>query len=85
MPRAMLDLALGSKLKKPYYIGKYEVTQGQWSSVIKKNPSFFQNGKVMDQSDLHPVENVTWMMAQRFIKKLNRLEKIRPLQATHGI
>lgn len=63
------------QIKKPYYIGKYEVTQGQWSSVIKKNPSFFQNGKVMDQSDLHPVENVTWMMAQRFIKKLNRLEK----------
>lgn len=49
-----------------FYIGKYEVTQGQWTKVMGSNPSRFASG------DEYPVENVSWNDAQLFIGKLNR-------------
>ena len=62
-------------IEKPYYIGKFEVTQGQWRAVMGSNPSYFQGNKVADTADLHPVECVTWQDVQGFIKKLNALDK----------
>jgi formylglycine-generating enzyme required for sulfatase activity len=53
------------RLTKPFYLGKYEVTQQQWRRVMKKNPSEFEG------DDL-PVENVSWDDAQTFLKKLRR-------------
>jgi len=47
------------------WIGKYEVTQGQWKKAMGKNLSFFQMG------DDYPVENVSWEDSQEFIQKLN--------------
>ncbi|HWB30975.1 MAG TPA: hypothetical protein VG736_10765, partial [Vicinamibacterales bacterium] len=29
-------------IPRPYYIGKYEITQGQWTQVMGRNPSLFQ-------------------------------------------
>ena len=49
-----------------YYIGKYEVTQGQWQSVMGNNPSYFKNC-----GEKCPVEQVSWNDIQEFIKKLN--------------
>ena len=51
-------------LTKPYYMGKYEVTQEQWESVMGKNPSDTKGAKL-------PVENVSWNDCQEFITKLN--------------
>jgi len=48
-----------------YYLGKYEVTQGEWSKLMK-NESDFQN------SPRYPVENVSWHQAQEYIGKLNK-------------
>lgn len=62
-------------LDRPYYIGKYEVTQEQWEKVMGNNPSYFQNGRLSGDSKKHPVENITWKDAQAFIKKLNELDK----------
>jgi formylglycine-generating enzyme required for sulfatase activity len=59
---------------QPYYMGKYEVTQGQWEKVMGNNPSFFQGLQITGNPDLHPVENVTWEMAQEFIQRLNKLD-----------
>lgn len=47
-----------------YYIGKYEVTQEQWESVMGSNPSYFRGAAL-------PVESVSWDDIQEFIKKLN--------------
>lgn len=58
-------------ISQPYYIGKYEVTQGQWQAIMGTNPSIFNEDKVGENSDLHPVENVTWQMVQGFLEKLN--------------
>lgn len=51
-----------------FYLGKYEVTQGEWEKVMKKNPSGFNTCGV----DC-PVESVSWDDSQEFIKKLNAL------------
>ena len=47
------------------WIGKYEVTQGQWEKVMGGNPSYFKRG------DNYPVEKVSWNDAKDFIYKLN--------------
>ncbi len=53
-------------LTKDFYIGVFEVTQGQWEKVMKANPSKFKEvGKEA------PVEMVSWDDCQDFIKKLN--------------
>ena len=51
-------------LTKPFYIGKYEVTQEQWEAVMGDNPSVLKGGKL-------PVTNVPWDDCQKFIKNLN--------------
>ena len=51
-------------LTKPFYIGKYEVTQEQWEAVMGDNPSVLKGGKL-------PVTNVSWDDFQKFIKNLN--------------
>jgi formylglycine-generating enzyme required for sulfatase activity len=63
------------KMERPYYIGKFEVTQEQWEKVMGSNPAFFQGEKVAGDAKKHPVGNVTWEDAQAFIKKLNKLDK----------
>ena len=63
------------KIMKPFYIGKYEVTQAQWKKVMGSNPSVFQGSKVKDDADQHPVDSVTWADTQAFLKKLNAMEK----------
>ncbi len=50
-----------------FYIGKYEVTQGEWKEVMGNNPSRFDNC-----GDNCPVEDVSWNDIQKFIKKINR-------------
>lgn len=50
-----------------YYIGKYEVTQGQWKNVRGNNPSRFSNC-----GDNCPVEQVSWDDIQDYIRILNQ-------------
>jgi formylglycine-generating enzyme required for sulfatase activity len=50
-----------------FYLGKYEVTQGQWQSVMENNPSYFR-----DCGSNCPVEWVSWDDVQGFISRLNQ-------------
>lgn len=54
------------KSVESFSIGKYEVTQKEWNTVMGNNPSNF-NG-----DDL-PVENVSWDDCRKFIQNLNAL------------
>jgi formylglycine-generating enzyme required for sulfatase activity len=60
-------------ISKSFYMGKYEVTQGQWKRVMGNNPSYFQNC-----GENCPVEQVSWNDVQDFIKKLCESEKMNP-------
>ncbi|GHT11146.1 hypothetical protein AGMMS4956_03730 [Bacteroidia bacterium] len=47
-----------------FYIGKYPVTQAQWTMIMDSNPSNWQG-------DSLPVEKVSWDDVKIFIRKLN--------------
>jgi len=53
-----------------FYLGKYELTQGQWEKVMKKNPSHYDKCG----ADC-PVESISWDESQMFLKKLSSLSK----------
>lgn len=63
------------RIERPFYIGKYEVTQAQWRAVMGSNPSHFQGARVAGDSDRHPVDNVTWEDAQAFVRRLGELDR----------
>jgi len=48
------------RITKPFYLGKYEVTQRQWQRVMGSNPSHFKG-------DRNPVENVSWNDCREFL------------------
>ena len=52
-------------LTRPFYMGKYEVTQEQWFEIMGENPSKQTKGRKL------PVTEVSWDDCQEFIKKLN--------------
>jgi formylglycine-generating enzyme required for sulfatase activity len=53
-----------------FYLGKYEVTQGQWESVMGTRPWSGQD-YVQENPD-HPTVYVSWNDAQAFVTKLNQ-------------
>lgn len=54
-------------LSDPFQLGMYEVTQEQYERVMETNPSRFKGAN-------HPVENVRWIDAVEFCRKLSALE-----------
>lgn len=48
-----------------FYMGKYQVTQGEWEEVMGGNPSRFKGKN-------HPVEQVSWYDAVAFCNALSQ-------------
>lgn len=53
------------KIAKPFYLGKYEVTQEQWQAVMGNAPSLHKG------PPKRPVERINWDDCQAFLQKLN--------------
>jgi formylglycine-generating enzyme required for sulfatase activity len=56
-------------LSRGFWLGKYEVTQGEWQAVMGSNPSGFSSS-----SSQAPVETVSWDEATEFCRKLTEQE-----------
>ena len=56
------------RISQGFWMGKYEVTQGEWDAVTGENPSHF------DPCDRCPVESVSWAEVDAFIRELNATE-----------
>ena len=54
-------------IPKAFYMGRTEVTQGQWKKIMGKNPSYFK-----DCGADCPVENISWIEVQEFIAVVNK-------------
>jgi formylglycine-generating enzyme required for sulfatase activity len=52
------------RITRPFYLGRYPVTQAQWEAVMGDNPSQFQGPG-------QPVARVGWEDCQEFLAKLN--------------
>ncbi|MBW1828763.1 MAG: SUMF1/EgtB/PvdO family nonheme iron enzyme [Deltaproteobacteria bacterium] len=57
-------------LTRPFYLQTTEVTQGQWIEIMGENPS--ESNRCGNDC---PVENVSWDDCQKFIHRLNQLER----------
>jgi formylglycine-generating enzyme required for sulfatase activity len=64
VPESIEDTQHEVTISRGFYLGKYEITQGQWEAVMDNNPSSFK-------SPDRPVEQVSWTDMQGFIAKLN--------------
>jgi serine/threonine protein kinase len=60
-----------------FFIGKYEVTQAEWESVMGYNPSHFQGSNL-------PVENISWYDAVEFCNRLSANEGLTPCYSGSG-
>ena len=56
-------------VSRQLWMGKTEVTQQLWTSVMGENPS-------ENKGDSLPVENVSWNDCQQFLKKFNSLPEV---------
>ena len=57
----------GVELTKGFYLGRYEVTQGEWLAVMDENPSQFA-----DCGPRCPVETVSYLKIQEFMERLEK-------------
>ena len=60
------------RISHGFWMGKYEVTQGEWEGVMETNPSDFSY-----LGPRFPVDNVSWNDAEEFIWRLNERESER--------
>lgn len=58
------------QITKSYWMGKHEVTQGQWEALMGSNPSHFKNA-----GSNGPVEKVSWEEAMEYCRKLTERER----------
>jgi len=72
------------RLSQAFYLGKYEVTQAEYRTVMKQEPSWFsKTGGGKQKVDTFvtnqfPVERVTWFDAIAFCNELSKLDRFQP-------
>ena len=64
-------------LTKPFYIGKYEVTQAQWKAIIgtsisEQRDKANRSWPLCGEGDNYPVYYVSWHEAMQFCEKMNK-------------
>jgi formylglycine-generating enzyme required for sulfatase activity len=66
-------------LTKGFYMGKYQVTQEQYTAVMGTNPSSYSNSPATGEvQGRRPVEQVSWYDALVFCNKLSMMQGLSP-------
>ncbi|MSQ94226.1 MAG: formylglycine-generating enzyme family protein [Gemmataceae bacterium] len=79
--RSAIEAPHEVEISKPFYMGKFSVTQEQYLKVIGKNPSAFcaegtsKNSVMGLDTKRFPVEMVSWVEAKEYCRKLTQLER----------
>ena len=77
------------KTDPPMKLGKTEVTQRQFLSVLRRNPSQFAADPKPDPTSGHsldrPVDSITWYDAAEFCNEISVAEGLSPRYIFHGI
>jgi uncharacterized protein (TIGR02996 family) len=69
------------EITRPFWIGAFEVTQGQYRRVMSVNPSSFsalggdRESVLGEDTEPYPVETVSWDDAVEFCARLSRMER----------
>lgn len=76
-PRPEMDTLGGDStievlIPSAFYASKYEITLGQWKTVMGTEPE----GTPDNSSELWPVTNITWSEAVEFCSRLNALQDV---------
>ncbi|HLH56660.1 MAG TPA: formylglycine-generating enzyme family protein [Verrucomicrobiae bacterium] len=66
-------------ISRGFWMGKYEVTQGEYLAVMGSNPSSFQGDTNL------PVETVSWYNATNYCSKLTQRERAAGRIATNSV
>jgi formylglycine-generating enzyme required for sulfatase activity len=66
-------------ISRGFWMGKYEVTQGEYLAVMGSNPSNFQG------DTNRPVEMVTWFNATNYCGKLTQMDRAAGRIATNSV
>jgi len=56
------------QITKSFYLAKYEVTQGQWTSVMRSRP--WSRKECVKSDSSNPAVYISWRDCQAFVKKL---------------
>ncbi len=60
------------RISRPFLLGVYEVTQGEYKALMGENPSRFKGSETL------PVEQVSWIDAVKFCNKLSEQSGLKP-------
>ena len=58
-------------ISRGFYIGKYEITQAQWTSVMHAQP--WASKSHVEENPHHPAVYISWEDVQEFTRRLNRM------------
>ncbi|MBS0661926.1 MAG: SUMF1/EgtB/PvdO family nonheme iron enzyme [Verrucomicrobia bacterium] len=56
-----------AEIAKPFFLGKFEVTQAQYESLMPRSPSFWRNNPTW------PIDQVVWQDVTAYLAKLNAI------------
>lgn len=61
-----------ASISRPFYMGIYVVTQGQWKTVMETEP--WKRMPNVREGDNYPAIHVSWYDARKFLTRLNQLD-----------
>jgi formylglycine-generating enzyme required for sulfatase activity len=71
-------------ISRAFLIASTEVTQGQWATVMGRDPSKAQYRTANLRGSSYPVQQITWIEAVKFANALSRREGLQPAYTGSG-